>query len=303
MLAAISLTFALACLLGTVAAVNLAWPRLRSRMDKWHPALAADAAFLLESSPLLIAFAMPLLFVLPGFMAWEPQRSRELIPVWMLALATLAGLLLAFGVVRFLVLLVGGRCHLQRLVADVQLRRLPFVAAVGWWRPRIWCTESAQQLFDEEQLRAVLAHERAHIARQDNARELCSLMLSSLLPFWGGLRQIQFARRTWSEQAADLAAVHDSSGALHLAAALVKFARNTPPAANPFVATFAPEPASSCLAQRISRLVTWEQTGPTRRLHAVMGGLFVVCAVLVGLAAQSSVQYAAYRLVEKLVAL
>jgi beta-lactamase regulating signal transducer with metallopeptidase domain len=93
----------------------------------------------------------------------------------------------------------------------------------GLWRPRIWLTTGLVELLDEAELRAVLCHERHHLARRDPLRVLLTRSLAQGLFFVPVAPALRDTYLIAKEVEADTA-----SGAQYnsLAAALLKLLRS-----------------------------------------------------------------------------
>ena len=59
----------------------------------------------------------------------------------------------------------------------------PVIATVGLFKGKILLTSGAAELLPAEELKAALAHERAHVARRDNLTDLLAAALATLLGF------------------------------------------------------------------------------------------------------------------------
>ena len=95
----------------------------------------------------------------------------------------------------------------------------------GVRRPRLVVSGRLVELLDEDELRAVLAHEEAHLLRRDNLTGW-GLLLAGLLVFYNPVALVALQRATEDmEMACDDAAVESTGEPLALATALIKTGR------------------------------------------------------------------------------
>lgn len=187
--------------------------------------------------PILSGSAAALLVFLPAWLAYEPPQTSEPLTISVLAAAaTVAALLLAgmahgasawWGSHRLArrwrrlgqpIEIAGGQLPAVR-IADP----FPVVAVVGFLRPRLFVADQVLAACDAAELKAVIAHERAHVAARDNLKALllrCCCDWLSLVPAGRRLEQAWF---TAVERKAD-AAASSQAGSVELASALVKVA-------------------------------------------------------------------------------
>src|SRR5919108_6066206 len=83
LLLSLSLTVGFLCWWATAALSAVVWLRLRRRVSALPSTSAADYLFMLQLLPLLVSSAVVALFVVPGFVAWEPSHTAEKISVWL----------------------------------------------------------------------------------------------------------------------------------------------------------------------------------------------------------------------------
>lgn len=123
----------------------------------------------------------------------------------------------------------------------------PQAFCAGLLRPRIYVSTGAVAALAEDELQAVLAHERHHARCRDPLRLLIARTARDALFFLPGMRQLAERYAALAELAADRAAVHASGGQRRpLAAALLAFDAATSPA----VVGIAPERVDSLLGDR-----------------------------------------------------
>jgi hypothetical protein len=111
------------------------------------------------------------------------------------------------------------------VAATVFEARAPLAFCAGWLRPRVYVSRGALEVLDEEELRAVLAHEHHHRARRDPLRIAAGRVLSEALFFLPVLRPLHERAGDAAELDADAAAVA-AGGVAPLAAALLVFGSN-----------------------------------------------------------------------------
>lgn len=123
----------------------------------------------------------------------------------------------------------------------------PQAFCAGLLRPHIFVSSAALRALTEDELEAVLAHERHHAHCRDPLRLLFARTVSDALFFLPGMREIASRYAALAEVAADGAAVRANGGSRQtLAAALLAFES----AASPAVVGIAPERVDSLLGAR-----------------------------------------------------
>jgi Zn-dependent protease with chaperone function len=106
----------------------------------------------------------------------------------------------------------------------------PIVAVVGFLKPRLVIARSVLNVCPPDELRAIVAHERAHMSRHDNLRRLAFHSAPDVLGLTGLDRELRGAWHAATENSADDAADDaEKGGRLALAQALIRVARLTPP--------------------------------------------------------------------------
>lgn len=158
----------------------------------------------------------------------------------------------------------------------------PVVAVVGVLRPRLLVARQVLDSCPPDELRAIVAHERSHVARRDNFRRALLATSPDALSWLPVSRRIHEAWRDASEEAADDAASRgDAETRLALAQALIRVARLAPSSG-----AVQPLPASALyrgenLDRRIRRLLVppaspggWRTRWPlVTALAVTFGGL------------------------------
>jgi Zn-dependent protease with chaperone function len=243
----------LACALGVAVVVALAFVR--------HEPADADE----RAGPVLLAAGAAGVSLLLAA-AWRSARSlvltRRLVREWLAHAEPLA--------------LPAVPASARRIES-----RFPVVAVAGVVRPRLFVARSVLERLSRAELRAVLDHERAHLARHDNLKRW---LLHSCpdLPLLGGPGVV--FRREWEEAsevaADDAAARRGRHAAESLASALVKVARMSPAGAQ-LSASATALLSEGSLRGRVERLLHAHRGAPrTRRAF----GLWVVYAIGLGAA-------------------
>lgn len=220
-----------------------------------QPTASARRAFLL-----LVALGGACLALLASLLAWQGQRLAE--GVWLAcqdAAAAVGGVLPALGLLLPVLILVLGLLaasasatwqlwHTHRLVRVVSRRVTPLpqpVAALvdrldlrgrvllvddvdayaftqGLARPRIWLSTVLVDLLDEDELAAVLLHERHHLRQRDPLRVWLSRTLADGLFYVPMAATLRNAYLVAKETEADAASQANTA----LASALLKLLRH-----------------------------------------------------------------------------
>ncbi len=156
-------------------------------------------------------------------------------------------------------------------------------ATRGLIRPRVEIDHALVARLDDDELRAVLLHEVAHLRDRDPARLVLSAVALGLNPFGAWLRPFLHQWRFARELQCDRSAVRDGADPLALAGALVTAARQTTRRATCCAAVADSSPAE--LRARVEFLTTYTTGGaadspvertPVRAL--VIGALAVAAA-------------------------
>ena len=157
----------------------------------------------------------------------------------------------------------------------------PVVAVVGFWRPRLVIARSVLAACTDDEVRAILCHERHHLTRRDNLQRALLALSPDVLGFLPASRRLLRAWHDAAEDAADdFARRATAVGGVTLAAALVKVARLAPTGT---LATTLPASAlyrGENLERRVRRLLApVHETPATRRV----GALAAAAVAIVGL--------------------
>jgi hypothetical protein len=205
-----------------------------------RPRSAAHFLFAVRLLPFALGIGAVLALCVPSYLWLEPQASSEHIGWACLTFAALglagwfgsiARIARAFAAsVRFKRSWQKAGCEILPLEesseAVIVEKDAPFLALVGFFRPRLIVSKALLCSLSLEELHLALQHENAHRISHDNVKRLFLLLSPSPIPF---LRVHSSLERCWakfSEWAADDEAVRgDPHRALSLATALLRVAR------------------------------------------------------------------------------
>jgi hypothetical protein len=231
-------SFAAAAIVLSIAATLVSGPAVRGSA-RYAPRLRAGLLFRLRVLPGAGAAIFGFAIALPTFVAFEPFDTNEPLPRTMVALALIGGVLLAHGLWRtYTAWRATARTSAAwkregRRLADLDTpipaygvdAPYPIVAVVGIRRPTLFIAECVLAECPAAELRAVIAHETAHVRSFDNVRRLVVRVCPDLVRDRGPLT------RAWhgaAEEAADADAARTPADALDLAQALIRVARLAP---------------------------------------------------------------------------
>jgi hypothetical protein len=299
-LVALAVFFALAALVSWAAVV------LAGRLRDEDPLATARRLFLLRAAPTITGLLGAALAVLV-FVRFEPAQAGEWPGLTVLMLAAAGTLALGAGLWRAAGDLLATRRLLRAWLRDGRSLVLegapapvvrishpfPLVCVVGLLRPRILVAEAVLRGLSRSELRAVMAHERAHLAAADNLRRLF-LRACPPLPWPTLAARLERRWQDASEEAADVRA----DAGFDLASALVATARLAPPGARLEVGAVAFH--GGALARRVGRLCEGPPAAgapPRPWLLPLMSALTVAACA----AAWPSLAAPAYQLLEALV--
>lgn len=279
-------------------AVWTAWPLLLRGSHRASAAARARLAFVCRLLPTTVSLAAAAAGG-AAFLRHEPVQGDEPVGVVLFALGGAAAALLAGTVVRtFAAVLASERlarawtAHPPALelpdsrtpawAIDVEF---PVVAVVGIWRPRLVVARSVVEHCTPEELAAIAAHERAHLAVRDNLRKL--LMQTAVDGLSFTTRQAAVSRfwQEASEDAADDRASASGARSLDLASALVTVARLAPGL------RMTAWPAAACfyrgdgLERRVRRLLDHSRQVPPVSMRRRLQVAAAVCALTTAVAA------------------
>lgn len=265
------------------------------------PAAPLDRAtflFHLRLLPLVASILWTMLAT-GSFFLFEPRGNEERIGAVLVILSGTGALFLGAALLRAGGTLVRHRRLLRQWLRHAEPVTLPgvaipafainttfpVVAVVGIFRPRLVIARRVLDGCPAEELDAILAHERVHIARNDNARRLLLLSLPDPLAWLTVGKTMDLAWHDAAEQVADEAAGEGTgdAGRVALAAALVRVARMVPAGETlsglPASALYRGEPLES----RVKRLLDPIPSRPRAPRHyqwIALAGFLTLAVVL-----------------------
>lgn len=292
----------------TSLAVTLTW-RSRGRwLDRMHPRHRAGAALAAAAAPSLVPTLLVLACLEPGLAGLVGRHPDHCLShadhfhVCVVhataALHAPVGLVLALVGVAILAVFGRGTRELARTRRYVAALRSgagpalgpgiriaaserPFSLATGLVRGEIWVSSALIEALSEDELDAVLMHERAHLERRDPLRRAVAAALS--FPLWPSVRRsILSELAVASEQDCDEAAGRNLGDRLRVAEAILAVERlagatvqSTPPGLPAF--------GGCAVSRRIASLLEAEPAAPA--LRAACWAAFILTATAVVLAA------------------
>ena len=256
-------------------------------------ALGPGALLFLRLLPASVATLFVTALFLPAHLTFEPVETAESFGVLLLALATLAAVVLGRSLCNVLQVIVSS-IRIRRTIREGSLPgtdddsayELPGVGGVslaGVFRTRIIVGSAARDVLTAEELTLAIAHEEAHRCSRDNLKRCLMFCAPDVFGWSCAARQLEQQWRARAECLADSRAVAgDEQRAAHLAAALVKVARLTAiprsPLDSPVWSTFH-EP--TLLEARVRRLVSGAAIAtPSSRFTVSMGGAVLIVSAL-----------------------
>ena len=297
--------FAALVTIGSLA-VRIAAPAVARRVEGYSPAACAAALFRLRILPATVAMFVAFAIVLPIFFAYEPRGTNEDVPALLAAVAFAGAALLLRGLWRAatawqatLLVVRDWRRRGRRLEAlETTLpvyaieETFPTVAVIGVARPALFVAERVLRECPDEEVRAMLHHECAHVAKRDNLKRF---LMRACPDFVGAELDRAWARA--AEEAADAAVVAAVPRyAVDLAQALIHVARLAPsPEAPALASAFY---LGGSIESRVRRLV---EPGPVRHARRHTGRIAAVATALTCAAAAAASAPAIHALVETLI--
>jgi beta-lactamase regulating signal transducer with metallopeptidase domain len=162
-----------------------------------------------------------------------------------------------------------------RLLMSVHI---PMPAVIGWLRPAVLLPICAVTTLSEEQLRAVLAHELAHIRRHDFLINTLQRFVESILFYHPAVWWLSARTRRERENCCDDLAIQTCGDVLSYAEALIALERSRPTSEPSFALSATGGP----LTQRIRRLLGHDTTNLDWQSAAV-ALMFVVASIVAGM--------------------
>lgn len=281
----------LLCMPGTRLLLKMAGPAT--------PRTRANLLFTWRLLPLALACAVTFGLSLPAFLEFEPYSTKEGVGFRLMALAVLGALVLLGMAMRAVNILratrtaqQGWRDHSERM--EIEAMRAPvyrvengtsLLVVTGIFRPTIFVAREITQALSQDELRAALAHEMAHVLSFDNLKQL--LLKITRAPRW--LETLSNSYSEWTsaaEIAADHRALAEGASVLELSSALIKVGRlKRPPAGGETVAShLVPTACSGSLESRVVRLseiLEGAETAPASGIN----GSHLLLPIIISLAA------------------
>lgn len=225
--------------------------------------LRAGLLFRLRVLPGAGAAIFGFAIALPTFIAFEPFDTDEPLPRTLIVLASIGFVLVARGAWRgyaawrATTLAAAEWTRTGRRLTDLDTpipayavdMPYPLVAVVGVVRPALFVAECVLAQCSATEVRAMLAHETAHIRASDNARRFLLRVCPDLV---GERSALTRAWKDAVEEAADADAARTPGRALDLAQALIRVARLAPSSAPALASAFY---AGGSVDTRVRRLV------------------------------------------------
>jgi Zn-dependent protease with chaperone function len=308
---------ALAAFLSLNAVASLAatglWFGLRRRM-RHRPATArARILFWLSVLPPACALVFVAALMLPAYVAHEPNPAPEAAGLPLLAIALCSASVIALALFRAAASWLATRrltAFWLRQSEPVKLKGVavpayrlrhstPVLAVVGSLRPRLFIAGQVMGSLSPEELEMALAHERGHLLARDTLKRAVMQFCRNLLPFVGAGSALGRAWAEEAERAADeYAARSGTTGALDLAAALIKLARLMPAGVKSAVpaGAFLLEGDDDGLAGRVRRLTEMASDKATSAGRGLLFSKLIVPTGIVGLAVALAVTAADWQI-------
>src|ERR1700731_286661 len=255
------------------------WPLKSFRTSK--PGKKASLLFSVRLLPLALACVVTFGLALPSFLEFEPYSTKEGMGLRLMALAILGALLLCGMLARGVKILRATtathrkwreRSKKKDIALRVPVYRVEdgasLLAVTGIFRPRIFVAREITEILSQDELRAALAHEMAHVSSFDNLKQL--LLRITRAPRW--LTVLDRADAEWtnaSEIAADHGALAEGASVLDLSSALIKVGRLKRPTVGrePVASHLVPTACSGSLETRVaclSRMLEGTGAAPAR---------------------------------------
>ena len=287
-------------------AVGLAAPAIARRVDAYSPADAAAALFRLRMLPGALAIAIAFALVLPVFLVYESRGTVERAPLSLTLVAGIGAALLlrggwrAFAAWRATRGVVRDWRRRGRRVEAFETplpvfaieETFPTVAVVGVARPALFIAERVLRECPADEVRAMLHHECAHVAKRDNLKRF---LMRACPDFLGADLDRAWARA--AEEAADAAVVAGNPrSSIELAQALIHVARLAPAPEAPILASAFYLGGS--IESRVRRLV---EPPPATQARQRLGGVVALAAGIGSGAAAVATAPAIHRAVETLI--
>jgi Zn-dependent protease with chaperone function len=296
-------------------AIGVAWRRGLLDNPALPAATRAQRLAWLRATPAVASAIVALVVVVPAFVLFEPYHDTERVGPILPMLAALAigqfatslGLAFASALRTGMVARAWIRAGMPldvRPPAGVPAYAIdslaPVVALVGVFSPKLIAARAVIDACTEEELAAIVSHERGHLKARDNMKRWLMACASDTLRWTPIHHEICSAWHDAAEDAADDVATGGDEGArVTLATLLVKIARLAPEAPWP-AATVSPFVQQDGLARRVRRLLA--PAAATKRSAPVWSLAALFCAALMTAVASPGILGSVFAFVETLVA-
>jgi Zn-dependent protease with chaperone function len=276
----------------SAVAAALLWRIIKQPTRRWSSAPRARLIFALRTAPAACSLICVVALLLPAYLVHEPQHSTETVSAKLAVISLLSlfwvALLLwrtfaAWRATRMLI--TDWLLHAEPIsIGGVNIptyklpHTFPVIALVGILRPKLFIASQLFDVLDEEEIRAALLHEEAHLMARDNFKRPLMRACCGVLKIAPSSRAIE---RRWAEEAeraADeyAARIGGAASALSLASALIKVARLAPEGGRPAmpVGSFFIGESDTQLADRVRHLTWLASQGAQRQASATRLRLF-----------------------------
>ena len=231
----------------TSALVASLAPGAARRLERYSPRSRAAVLFRMRMLPAAVAAIVAFGIAMPVFFWFEPRESGESVPSTLLVIGAAGAALLLRGAWRALCawratrrVLRGWRARGRRIdLFDAPLpvfaieEPFPTVAVIGVARPALFIAERVLRECSGDEVRAMLHHECAHVAKRDNLKRFVMRACPDIVG-----ADLDRAWASAAEEAADAAAAaRDPGVAVELAQALIRVARLAPASPAPVLAS------------------------------------------------------------------
>lgn len=154
----------------------------------------------------------------------------------------------------------------------------PFAYTHGLFKPKIYLSTKTIEMFDDEELEAVLLHETAHVSRKDNIRIILMAFIKDALFFLpvSNLLFKLFSRE--KEHEADDFAVSRRADVFGLASAIIKMSKSKKGSALPLGVTAFSD--NKLIEDRVKRLINRSHKPPFYMKKFIIGSMVSVLILL-----------------------
>jgi hypothetical protein len=290
--------------LATMMAATL-WRFIKRYARLWSALTRAKFLLVLRVWPPICSLLTVTMLLLPAYIIYEPRQSGEAISakLALLTLISVFGIALAawrgaasWAATRRLVsvwMMDAEALSLEGvLVPAYRIKhQFPVIAVVGALRPKLFIASQLFETLSPEEIAAAVRHEIGHLFACDNLKRPVMRACCDVLALVPCGRSLDSAWKEAAEAAADefTARADRAQGALALASAIIKIARQIPQGTSPALpaGAFLIAEAGDDIARRIRQLVRLAEVDlPPRRPGTLLlcHGIGVpLCAVLIAL--------------------